>query len=84
MVRGRPSGLKAAPHPLRGRPAAGPDPGDLCGPWRQDPRARHKACPRAAHGTPTPAETTGNVNTETVIYRHCCNDPLSPPRKVCP
>ena len=44
-VRGRPSGHKAAPHPLRGRPAAGPAPGDLCGPWRQDPRARHKACP---------------------------------------
>ena len=55
MVRGRPSGLKAAPHPLRGRPAAGPDPGDLCGPWRQDPKGRHKACPRAAHGTPAPA-----------------------------
>jgi len=46
MVRGRPSGLKAAPHPLRGRPAAGPDPGDLCGPRAAGTKGRHKACPR--------------------------------------
>src|ERR1700726_4201019 len=76
MVRGRPSGLKAACGTAARRPwRAGPDPGDLCGPWRQEPRARHKPAPalRAAPRPPNP----GIVTTETVIYRHRCNDPLN-------
>jgi len=55
-IRGRPSGLKAAPHRLRRRPAAGPDPGAPAAPGRQEPRARPKACPRqrtaTRHGRP--------------------------------
>jgi len=76
MVRGRPSGLKAAPHPLRGRPAAGPDPGDLCGPWRQDPRARHKACPRGSARHPRTRKPPVAWTPKRSSTGHCCNDPL--------
>jgi len=77
MVRVRPSGLKAAPHPLRGRPAAGPDPGASADPGRQQPRARPKGLPPGSARHPNPA-TAAIVNTETVIYRHRCDDPLNP------
>jgi hypothetical protein len=80
MVRGRPSGLKAAPHPLRGRPAAGLDPGDLCGPsaaatkgQARGPAPRQRTAPRTR---PAPYM----VNAESAIYWHRCNDPLSLPR----
>jgi hypothetical protein len=51
MVRGRPSGLKAAAHRLRRRPAAGPDPGASAAPRRQEPKGQAKACPLAARAT---------------------------------
>ena len=52
MVRGRPSGLQAAPHRLRRRPC-GPawTPETSAAPGRQASRARPPACPLPAHGT---------------------------------
>jgi len=51
-IRGRPSGLKAAgAPPAAAALRAGPDPGDLGGPWRQETRARPGPAP-APHGTP--------------------------------
>ena len=44
----RPPGCCAS---LRDGPAAGLDPGDLRGPWRQEPGARPRACPRPARST---------------------------------
>jgi len=46
-LRRRTSGLKAAAHRLRRRPAAGPDPGDLGGTWRQPTRGQAKGLPPA-------------------------------------
>ena len=77
-LRGRPSGLKAAAHrAARGGPAAGPDPGDLCGPWAAGTKGQAKACP-GPRAAPRHRPATGMVNTERVIYRHRCNDPLNP------
>ena len=50
MVRGRPSGLKAACGTAARRPD-GPDPGGHCGPWRQEAKGQAKACPPAARAT---------------------------------
>src|SRR5262249_56811042 len=81
-VRGRPSGPKAAPHRLRRRPAAGPDPGDHWGPaGGSPPRARPKACP--GKRTASPASLTRAYGLPgSAIYRHRCNDPLSPPPQI--
>jgi hypothetical protein len=78
MVRGRPSGLKAAPHRLRRRPAAGPDPGDHCGPWAAGTKGQAKGLPPGKRAAPRLRLTPGTVNAERVIYRHRCNDPLNP------
>src|SRR5215470_9154215 len=75
MVRGRPSGLKAACGTAARRPDL--DPGDHCGPWRQDPRARLKPAP-ALRAAPRLRPALGRVNAEGAIYRDRCNDPLSP------
>jgi hypothetical protein len=66
-LRGRPSGLKGAPHrAARDNPSgAAPDPGDHCGPWGQEERAgpglpRQRAArkpPRQQHARP---ELEGN------------------------
>jgi len=47
-------------------------------PGRQETRARPRACPRPAHGT-RHGGPPHMVTTERVIYRQCCDDPLSPP-----
>ena len=80
MVRGRPSGLKAAFGTAARRPAAGPDPGDHCGPSAAaiKGQARRPAPGRAA---PEPKKNPAIVNTETVIYRRCCDNPLNPRRQ---
>jgi len=52
MVRGRPSGLKAACGTAARRPAAGPDPGDHCGPWRQEPKGQAKGLPPGKRTAP--------------------------------
>jgi hypothetical protein len=76
MVRGRPSGLKAAPHRLRRRPAAGLDPGASAAPRRQEPEGQAKACP-PLRAPPRHGYRERMVDAERVIYRHCCNHPLS-------
>jgi len=73
-VRDRPSGLKAAAHRLRRRPAAGPDPGDLCGPWRQATGAGHSLPRQRA----TPARGRQYRPTKRVFYQQRCKDPLNP------
>ncbi len=76
MVRGRPSGLKAAPHRFRDgpRPALTPEPLRPLGGRNQGPGA---ACPRPRARHPAPP-ALDMVNTGKVIYRHCCDDPLNP------
>jgi len=46
MVRGRPSGLKAAAHRLRRRPAAGRDPGASAAPGGRNQGPGHRPAPR--------------------------------------
>jgi len=62
----------------QGRPAAGPDPGDHCGPpCGRNPRARRKACPalRAPPGNPDRRyREHGNGHLPALLQR-----PLSPP-----
>jgi len=75
-IPGRPSGLKAAAHRLRRRPAAGPDPEDPGGTRAaanrgpgQRPAPRQRAAPGHHLRTWWPGE---------IIYQHRCNDPLNP------
>src|SRR6185312_14443473 len=71
----RPQGCSASPAATALR--AGLDSGDLCDPWAAaiKGQAQGPAPPRARH----PSRRSPHiVNTERVIYRHCCNDPLSP------
>ena len=66
------------------RPALTPE--TTTAPGRQEPRARHKACPRPPRGTPRPGWPPRMVNEEQLIYRHCCDDSLNPrslPWSVC-
>ena len=56
-------------------PAGRPDPGDLCGPGGRHQGPGPRGLPPPAHGTPR-GPRPHKVNTERVIYRHCCNDPL--------
>ena len=74
MVRGRPSGLKAAPHPLRGglRPALTPE--TSAAPGGRTQRAGTRPAPAQRTAPPHP-HTTGNVNTETVITRTVATTP---------
>jgi hypothetical protein len=53
---------------------AGPDPGSLCGPSAAGTKGQAAGLPPAPHGTPH-TQTRAKVTTETVIYRHCCDDP---------
>ena len=71
----RPQGCCASPAATALR--AGLDPGDLCGPWAAGIKGQAQGPAPAAHATPPPSPPR-MVNTERVIYRHCCNDPLSP------
>ena len=74
-VRGRPSGLQAA----RASPAAtalraGLDPGDLGGPWAAGIKGQAGG-PPPGHARHPGSRPPHRVDTERVIYRHCCDDP---------
>ena len=77
-VRGRPSGLKAAhASPAATALRACVDPGDLDGPWAAAATGQAQPAPRRARGT-LDRNRPYIVGAERVIYRRCCNDPLSP------
>jgi len=78
MVRGRPSGLKAAPH--RCAAACGrPWPRSLCGPWAAGTTGQAEGLPPGPARHPQPRPAPDMVKTEGVIYRHRCNNLLNPP-----
>ncbi len=79
MVRGRPSGLKAASHRLRRRPAAGLDPGASAAPGRQNTSGQAKGLPPGTTRHPARAHHRIWLTRKGAIYRHRCNDPLSLP-----
>src|SRR5262249_31283683 len=73
----RPPGCCAPPAAAALR--AGPDPGDRCGPPAAATTGQARACPRP-RTAPAATCRPRMVGTERVIYRQCCNDPLSPGR----
>src|SRR5262249_6910879 len=73
----RPRGCCAPPAAAALR--AGLDPGDRCGPSAAATTGQARACPRP-RTAPAATCRPRMVGTERVIYRQCCNDPLSPGR----
>src|SRR5262249_34219022 len=71
----RPPGCCAPPAAAALR--AGLDPGDRCGPSAAATTGQARACPRP-RTAPAATCRPRMVGTARVIYRQCCNDPLSP------